>query len=133
FGLDHRPGVPVAPQVARAGASRRSRPHDRDAFSGWLPRLEQLEPLLYDVIGRVALEQCDLDRLLVTVVQDARPLAQHFDGTCPRARMPERVRVENHACRAAQIAAGDLLDEGRDVDVRGAGDRAGCVVTVEAL
>src|SRR5207244_1449811 len=45
---------------------------------------------------------------------------------------PDRVGIKDHAGGPRNVAAGDLLDEGRHVDMGRAGPRAGCVVTVEA-
>src|SRR6267378_3085868 len=71
--------------------------------------------------------------LYSAIIQDARTFAQHFHRACARARVAERIRIENDPRGAAQVAGRDLLDEGGDVDVRGAGDRARRIVTVEAL
>jgi len=46
--------------------------------------------------------------------------------------VPQNIRGENHARGALQIAGGDFLDESGDVDVRGAGERAGRVEAIEA-
>src|SRR6266852_6518470 len=131
--LEDRDIVAAAPQVSGAREPRWPRTHDRDAFAGAFPRFEELELLLEDVIGGVPLQQRDLDRLFIAVVQDAGPFAQHFHRAGARAGMAERIRLENDSGRATQVAGRDLLDEGGDVDVRGAADRAWRVVAEEAL
>jgi hypothetical protein len=81
----------------------------------------------------MSLQQCDLDRLLVAIIQYAGAFAEHFHGTGARAGMAERIGVENDPGRAAQIPAGDFLDERGHVDVRGASDGAGRIVAEQAL
>jgi len=133
FCLEHGDGVAVAAQVAGAREPGWSGANNRYSLSGAWPRLEQSEFVVENVVRRVALQQRDLDRLLIAIVEHAGTLAQDLDGTGARARVPERVRIEDHACRTAQVAGGDLLDERGHVDVRGAGDGAGRVVAVQAL
>ncbi len=122
-----------APQLARARQARRARTDDGDGPSGWHTGLEQLEIVLEDMIRRVALQQRDLDRRFVPVIQHAGSLTQHLYRTRARAGVAEGIRLEDHARRAAQIAGRNFLDEGRDVDVCRAGDGAGGVVTEEAF
>ena len=80
----------------------------------------------------VALQASDLDRLLIVLVHDAGAFAQNVDRTDARAAQRQNVRIQNGLGRSAQVAAGDLLDEARHIDVRGAGARAGRVEAVEA-
>ncbi len=79
-----------------------------------------------------ALQAADLDRLLVVAMQHAGAFAEDIHGTGARAACAEDVGVEDGLCRAFEVIAGDLLDEARDVDVRGTGGRAGRVEAVEA-
>src|SRR5438270_2099101 len=106
-----------ASELARTGESRWACADNGDGLPGRRTRLEQLELVLEHVVGRVALQQRDLDRLFVPIVQDAGALTQHFYRTRARAGMAEWIDFENHARGAAQIAGRDFLDEGRDVDV----------------
>jgi hypothetical protein len=120
-------------QIARAGETGRARADDRHFSARRLARGERVVVVGQRPVGRVTLQQRDLDRLLVAIVEDARAFAEHFDRTRPRARMPHRVGVEDDARRAAHVLAGDLLDEGRDVDMRGTRVGARRVVAVQAL
>jgi len=70
--LEHRHIVSTAPQIACAREPRRPRTHDRHPFPGSLPRLEQLELFLQDIIGGVPLQQRDFDRLLVSLIGGRR-------------------------------------------------------------
>ena len=65
-------------------------------------------------------------------VHHAGALAQHFGGAHAAAAFAQNIGGENHAGRAAQIAGGDFLDERGHVDVRGAGDGARRVETIQA-
>src|SRR5437773_834215 len=133
MGLEDRDAVAQHAKVTSARQTGRSRSDDGHVLSGWRAGFEQLDLALEDVVGGMALQQGDLDRLLVAVIQHARPLAQHFHGAGARAGMAERVGFENDARRAAQVAGRDLLDESRNVDVGGTGLGAGRIVTEQAL
>ena len=76
--------------------------------------------------------RADLNRLLVVAVHHARAFAQHLDRAGARAAGAQNIGVENGAGRAGKIAAGDLLDEARNIDVRGAGGGAGRIEAVQA-
>ena len=76
--------------------------------------------------------RADSDGLLVVAMQDAGAFAEDIDGTGARAAFAEDVGVEDGLRGAFEVVAGDLLDEARDVDVRGAGGGAGRVEAVEA-
>jgi hypothetical protein len=82
-------------------------------------------------IHGIPLQTADLDGLLIVSVQHARALAEHFHGADARAACTEHVGFEDRPRRPRQIVAGDLLDEARHVDVRGAGLHAGRVKAVE--
>src|SRR5213083_2735928 len=130
--LEHSHGVSHDAKISGAREARGPGAHDRDPFPGALPGLEELELLLEHVVRGMPLQQRDLDRLLVAVVQDTRSFAQHFYRTGARARVAERVRIEDDSRGAAQVAGRDLLDECRDVDMCGAGNRARAAVAVGA-
>ena len=91
-----------------------------------------MAPCAIEVVHGVALQAADFDRLLVVAMHHAGAFAQHVHRTDARAAQAQNIGVENGLRRAAQIAAGDLLDEARDVDVGGAGGGAGRVEAVEA-
>ena len=84
-----------------------------------------------EMIHRVALQPADLDGLLVVAMHHASAFAQAH----PRGRRASNSAREYSQSRivsrgAAQISAGDFLDEARHVDVRRAGGGAGRVETV---
>ena len=68
----------------------------------------------------------------IVAMHDARAFAQNIHRTHAGATGAQNIRVKNGESGAAQIAAGDFLDEARDVDVGGARGGAGRVETVEA-
>src|SRR5581483_2338221 len=76
-------------------------------------------------VGRVALERGDRDRRLTLVLEDAGRLAQDLDRADARARSPEEVLAVDRAGRSEGVAGRELADEAGDVDVGGAGRRAG--------
>ena len=83
------------------------------------------------VVRGIALEPPDRDRL-VFVPEHAGALAQLLNRTDSRAGRAEDVRFEDCSRRAGQIPGGNLLDESRNVYVRGTGVCAGRVVAVQA-
>src|SRR5258708_5207029 len=78
------------------------------------------------------LQTADFDGLLVVAVHHATAFAEDIYGADSRTAQAQDVGVEDGLGAAAQIAAGDLFDEARNVDVRGAGCRARGVETEEA-
>jgi hypothetical protein len=76
------------------------------------------------VVGRMALQQADLDRLVLVRVAHAGLLAQHLGRADARAHAAEHVRLEDRARRAARVVLADPADERRDVDARSG--RPGC-------
>ena len=84
-----------------------------------------------EMIHGVALQAPNFNGPLVVAMQDASALAKHFDGTNSRATQAQYVGVQNRHGRTSQVAAGDFLDEGRHVDVGGAGVGARRVEAVE--
>ena len=57
------------------------------------------------------------------MLEDAGAFAQHLDRADARAGRAEDVLLEDRLRGCARISVGDLRDEPRDVDSRGAGDR----------
>ena len=84
------------------------------------------------MVHGVALQPSDLDGPLIVAVHHACAFAQHVHRAHPRAAQPQNIRVQDGHGRAARIAAGDLLDEAGNIDVRGAGVGARRIEAVEA-
>src|SRR5450432_259682 len=70
------------------------------------------------VLHRVALQTADFDRLPIILMHHARTFAQYIDGADAGAACAQDVGVQNRNGGAAQIAARDLLDKSRYVDMR---------------
>ena len=83
------------------------------------------------MIRRIALQTADLDRLLKKRVLYTRTLAKGLDRANTCTRRTDRIRVKDHAGRAHQVVGCDLLNEGRNVDVRRTRPCAWGVKTVE--
>ena len=83
-------------------------------------------------VHREPLQPRDLNRLLVVPMHHARAFAQHLHRTGPRTTRTKNIRIENRARRAGQIAAGDLLDEARHINMRRTSNRARRIEAVEA-
>ena len=82
---------------------------------------------LHQIIGGVALQLADLDRLVLGEVADAGLLAERLDRADAGADAAHDVGLEDGLAGAAGIVGLDLADEERDVDVRRAGLHAGRV------
>ena len=80
----------------------------------------------------VALQESDLDGLLVVAMHHAAAFTEDIDGADAGTTQAQNVCIENGVGGAAQIAARDFLDEFRDVDMRRAGLGTGSVVAKEA-
>ena len=76
-------------------------------------------------VGSVALEPPDLDRPSPLVREHAGALAEELRRADPRARAAEEVLGEDQLGGVRRVALRDRRHETGDVDVRGAGDRAG--------
>ena len=83
-------------------------------------------------IHRVALQPCNLDRLVIVAVHHAGALAQHFHRAGLGATGAENIRVENPQRRAAKIPGADALDKARNVDMRGTSAGTRRVKTIQA-
>jgi hypothetical protein len=136
--LQHHGLVAFQGEVGRAGQRRGPCAHERDAAAalGAGARGDHLGAgaglVVEQVLRGVALEPADGDGRLVPGVVHARPHAEHLDGAHPRAGVAEDVLRQDGAGRAEHVAGGDLPDELRDVDLRGAGGDAGGVAAIEA-
>ena len=113
-------------ELSRAAQARRAATHDCDAFAR-LPRwrVEQLRSVIIHVIRRVSLQPADFYRRAFAVQHDTRPLAQNFGRTHSGATGAQNVRAENRSRGTGQVASGDFLDEGRNINAGRAGLNAG--------
>ena len=75
-------------------------------------------------VRRKALQSSDLDRLSSLVPEHARALAEHLDGTDPRAGAAEQVLGEDRRGCSVGVVARDRRHEARHVHARGAGSHA---------
>jgi len=94
--------------------------------------VEKLDIAIEDVIDGVALQAANFDGLFFLLVHYAGAFAEDFGGTDAAAAVSQDIGFQNHARGAAQIVGGDFFYEGRDVNVGGTGDGAGCVKAEEA-
>ena len=85
------------------------------------------------VVGRMPLQQTDLDRLVLVRVAHAGLLAQHLGRADARAHAAEHVGLEDRARRAARVVLADPADERRDVDPGRAGAARRIVAVVATL
>ena len=130
--VENSDGVAPLGKFGGAGERRRAGTDAGHARAVGRARAEEIDFAIENVIDRVALQAADFDRALAFFGHHASAFAERFGGADAAAALAENIRAENHARRAAQIAGGDFLDEGGDVDVRGASDGAGSVETIEA-
>jgi hypothetical protein len=112
-----------------------SRPHGRGAAAGGRGAREHRRARLGEMrIRRMALQQADLDGLVLVGVAHAGLLAQDLRRADTGAHAAEDVLLQDGPGGAAQIVLGDALDEGRDVDPGGArGDARRVVAVVAAI
>lgn len=94
--------------------------------------VEDVDLVLVNVVGGVALEAADLHRIALEVEDDAGAFAEDFRGADAGAACAEDVRGEDRAGGAGEVAVGDFFYERGDVDARGAGHDAGGVEAEEA-
>jgi hypothetical protein len=133
FGLEHRDLVAKHRGAVRARKARRPGADDGDAAAGGRVAREQRRAVRGEiVIGRMALQEADLDRLVFVRVAHAGLLAQHLGRAHTCAHAAEDVGLEDRLGRAAQVVLADAADERRDVDAGRAGVDARCVVAVVA-
>jgi hypothetical protein len=122
---DHR-AVPLQREVGRAGEGGRARAEEGDLARGGdhplgAQGLRTTPGLGVERrLGGEALQPADLDRGLVPRVVDTRAHAQDLHRADPRAGVSEDVLREDRPRGAEGVAGGDLSDEARDVDLRGA-------------
>ena len=91
-------------------------------------RWKGCDALVEEMIGGIALQRADIDRLVLAGHAHAGALAQDLGRADPRAGAAEDVLLEDGDRRALHIAGGDLADEAGNVDAGGAGLDAGRVV-----
>ena len=122
--VEDRDVVAVHREAMRAGEARRPGADDGDALSGRRGAAERMLAALHQMIGRVALQLADLDRLVLGEVPDARLLAERLHRADAGADAAHDVGIEDGLAGAAGIVGLDLADEERDVDMRRAGVHA---------
>ena len=123
----------VAAKLGSARERRWTSADEYDRLSGVGSRCEwQRRFAVGDGFHRETLQAADGDGLLVVAMQNAGTFAKDIHGTGARAALAENVGIEDGLGGAFEVVGGDLLDEARDVDVRGASSGTGCVEAVEA-
>ena len=85
-----------------------------------------------EAVHGVALQPAYLNGLLVVAMVDAGAFAEDVNGADAGATRAENVGFKNSLRGTGEISLRDLLDEARNVDVRGASGGAGRVEAVEA-
>jgi hypothetical protein len=80
----------------------------------------------------VALQAADLDGFLIIEIEHAGAFAENIHRADAGTAQAQDVGVEDGQGRATDIFVGDLLDETRHVDVRGAGRGTRGVETEQA-
>ena len=115
----------VLREAVRAGEPRRPGADDGDALARRRGALEGLLAMLHEMVGGVALQHADLDRLVLGEVPHAGLLAERFHRADARAHAAQDVGGEDRLRSPVGIVRLDLADEQRDVDRGRAGLRAG--------
>jgi hypothetical protein len=77
------------------------------------------------------LEESDLDGL-VFVPEHTRSLTKDFGGANARTTRAENVGCEDRFGSGGDFAGGYFFDESGNVDTRGAGVNAWCIIAIEA-
>ena len=86
----------------------------------------------HQVVGGIALQQANFDRLVFVRVAHAGLFAQHLGGADPGAHAAQGVGLQNGARRAARVVVGNAADKAGHVNAGGAGGLAGRVKAVVA-
>lgn len=112
--------------------SGRARAQNGDAVSIFFTWSRQnLDAVLGDMIGGVALQASDFHGIALEIEHDASAFAKDFGRTNAGATAAENVGGENGAGRADEVAGGDFFDERGNVDAGRAGHDAGSVMAKE--
>jgi len=93
---------------------------------------EQMKAECRGMVGRVALQATDVDRPPREVEHHAGAFAEHLGRADTRAAATEHVGLEDRPRGSGDVAGGDLVDEGGDVDPGRTGLDARRVVAIEA-
>jgi len=92
--------------------SRRAGAEDGHPFAVLFCRgVQNVDVVVENVIGGVALEASDFNRVALEIEDDAGAFAKDFGRTDTGATGAEDVGGEDGAGRAGKIAGGDLFDE----------------------
>ncbi len=119
-------------QLRSARQRRRPTADERHLLAGILPRSKrQRRPARMQRIHGKALQASNLDWLLVVAVHHARAFAQHIHRASSRTTSTQDVRIQNRLRRALKIAARNLLDELRHINMRWTGRHARRVEAVK--
>ena len=127
--VEHDDVVAKHRQPMRARQPGRTGAHHRNGLSGRRLAIEELRSTGEDRVRRITLQQADLDGLVLVRISDAGLFAEYFGRANARAHAAHDVLAQNRVRGAAQVIAANLLNKTGNVDARGAGRGAGCVVT----
>ena len=94
--------------------------------------MKNVDLVLENVVGGIALEASDFHRVTLEVENDAGAFTKDLSRADTGTTGAEDVGGENGAGRSGRIAIGDFFDERRDVDPGRTGHDAWCVVAEEA-
>src|SRR5581483_10120279 len=111
--------VAAARELARRRETGGASADDRDVAAGGSAAPAERDDVVVGVLGRVALQAPDRDRVAPLVQEHAVLRAQLLDRADARARAAEHVRRVDDPGRPGRIAGGDRGDERRHVDVGG--------------
>ena len=119
-------------EVRRTTETSRARSNDRYAETrGLRRRVQNGNSPSRDKIGRVTLKEADLDGFII-MSENAGSFAEDLSGADARATCSEDVGREDRFRSAREIASGDFFDKCGNVNARGTGMNAGCIIAVEA-
>ena len=115
-------------QAMRASQTRRASAHDGHALACLGRAAKGMHTRRHHPVGGVALQSPDLDRFALGRLAHTGLFAKRFGRADARAHAAQNILVEDRLGRRLRGARGDLADEQRDVDGRGACRDAGRVM-----
>ncbi len=119
-------------EAMRGRETCRTSADDSDLFARRRSALEWLDAFFHQRVGRVALQEADLDRLALGGIADAGLFAQRFGRADAGAHAAHYITRQDCLRRADRVLVGDLADEERNVDRGRAGRDAGRVIAIKA-
>ena len=125
--IDHD-GVAQHGQPVRAGKTRGPTTNNGNLLAARFAAFEQLRARLEDRVGRIALQQADLDGLVFVCVTYAGFLAKYLGRTNPGTHAAHDVLLQDGMRRTANIVAANFLDECGNIDAGRTRCRAGRVI-----